>query len=122
VVTAQTLLLAHPLQLAPCQPPFATPQLSSRLHVTTYPCVALLAYPGARTKVVACLQGRFTAAQLLAALRRAVDEHGALLAAERLQQEERVRWGAGRWASTQGRSAKRACWSSGIQPGGPCCG
>jgi hypothetical protein len=66
------------------------PQLSSRLHVTTYPCVALLAYPGARTKVVACLQGRFTAAQLLAALRRAVEEHGVLLTAERLQQEERV--------------------------------
>ncbi|GBF99613.1 hypothetical protein Rsub_12292 [Raphidocelis subcapitata] len=63
--------------------------LSSRLHVTTYPAVALLAYPGSRTKVVACLQGRFTAAQLLAALRRAVEEHGVLLTAERLQQEER---------------------------------
>jgi hypothetical protein len=59
--------------------------------VTTYPAVALLAYPGSRTKVVACLQGRFTAAQLLAALRRAVEEHGVLLTAERLQQEERVR-------------------------------
>ncbi|KAI8474966.1 MAG: hypothetical protein J3K34DRAFT_456563 [Monoraphidium minutum] len=63
--------------------------LASRLHVTTYPCVALLAYPGARTKVVACLQGRFAGPQLLAALRRAADEHGVLLAAERAQHEER---------------------------------
>jgi hypothetical protein len=76
-------------------PPPLCAQLSTRLHVTTYPCVALLAYPGARTKVVACLQGRFTAAQLLAALRRAVVEHGTLLAAERFQREERVRAVAG---------------------------
>jgi hypothetical protein len=64
--------------------------------VTTYPCVALLAFPGSRTKVVACVQGRFGAPQLLAALRRAAEEHGVLLTAERLQHEERVRAGRGR--------------------------
>jgi hypothetical protein len=61
--------------------------------VSTYPCVALLAFSGQRTKLVALVQGRVRAPELLAALRRAVDEQGMLLMAEQLEQEERVRGG-----------------------------
>lgn len=64
--------------------------LSTRLNISTYPCVALLAFSGARTKLVAAAQGRVRAPQLLAALHRAVDEQGMLLLAERLEREERV--------------------------------
>jgi hypothetical protein len=95
--------------------PHRPAQLSSRLHVTTYPCVALLAYPGARTKVVACLQGRFTAAQLLTALRRAVEEHGVLLATERLQQEERVRGRRGAGRGGRGRWCNLRCPSESLR-------
>jgi hypothetical protein len=59
--------------------------------VSTYPCIALLAFSGQRTKLVALVQGRVRAPELLAALRRAVDEQGMLLMAEQLEQEERVR-------------------------------
>jgi hypothetical protein len=55
--------------------------------------VALLAFSGQRTKLVALVQGRVRAPELLAALRRAVDEQGMLLMAEQLEQEERVRGG-----------------------------
>jgi hypothetical protein len=58
--------------------------------VSTYPCVALLAFSGQRTKLVALVQGRVRAPELLAALRRAVNEQGMLLMAEQLEQEERV--------------------------------
>ncbi|KAF8073204.1 PUX10 [Scenedesmus sp. PABB004] len=63
--------------------------LSARLNVTTYPAVALLAFSGARTKLVVAAQGALRAQQLLGALRRAVEEHGVLLDAERLEREER---------------------------------
>uniref|UniRef100_A0A383V860 UBX domain-containing protein n=1 Tax=Tetradesmus obliquus TaxID=3088 RepID=A0A383V860_TETOB len=63
--------------------------LSTRLNVSTYPCIALLAFSGQRTKLVALVQGRVRAPELLAALRRAVDEQGMLLMAEQLEQEER---------------------------------
>jgi hypothetical protein len=65
-------------------------QNACRLNVSTYPCVALLAFSGQRTKLVALVQGRVRAPELLAALRRAVDEQGMLLMAEQLEQEERV--------------------------------
>lgn len=65
--------------------------LSGRLSVSTYPCVALLAYSGSRTKLVAVAQGKVRPQQLLAAMQRAVDDQGMMLMAERLEQEERVR-------------------------------
>jgi FAS-associated factor 2 len=64
--------------------------LAGRLNVSTYPCVALLAFSGSRTKLVAAAQGNVQAQQLLAALRRAVEEQEVMLTAERLEQEERV--------------------------------
>lgn len=65
--------------------------LAGRLNVSTYPCVALLAFSGSRTKLVAAAQGKVSPQQLLAALRRAVDEQEVMLTAERLEREERVR-------------------------------
>lgn len=64
--------------------------LAGRLNVSTYPCVALLAFSGTRTKLVAAAQGNVQVQQLLTALRRAVDEQEVMLTAERLEQEERV--------------------------------
>lgn len=64
--------------------------LAGRLNVSTYPCVALLAFSGTRTKLVAAAQGNVQPQQLLAALRRAVEEQEVMLTAERLEQEERV--------------------------------
>eukprot|EP00878_Enallax_costatus_P020517 GHUV01021694.1.p1 GENE.GHUV01021694.1~~GHUV01021694.1.p1 ORF type:complete len:366 (+),score=105.27 GHUV01021694.1:665-1762(+) len=63
--------------------------LSGRLNISTYPSVALLAFSGTRTKLVAAAQGKVRPQQLLAALQRAVDDQGMLLTAERLEQEER---------------------------------
>jgi FAS-associated factor 2 len=64
--------------------------LAGRLNVSTYPCVALLAFSGSRTKLVALLQGKLQPQQLLAALQRAVTEQEVMLTAERLELEERV--------------------------------
>lgn len=66
--------------------------LAGRLNVSTYPCVALLAFSGTRTKLVAAAQGSVQPQQLLSVLRRAVDEQEVMLTAERLEQEERVSW------------------------------
>jgi FAS-associated factor 2 len=63
--------------------------LSGRLNISTYPCVALLAFSGSRTKLVTAAQGRVQKQQLMSALQRAVDDQGMLLMAERLEQEER---------------------------------
>lgn len=73
--------------------------LAGRLNVSTYPAVALLAFSGARTKLVAAVQGAVSGQHLLGALARAVDAQGMLLTAERLEQEERVRVGGGMAAS-----------------------
>lgn len=64
--------------------------LSGRLNISTYPCVALLAFSGSRTKLVAAAQGKVRVQQLMAALQRAVEDQGMLLMAEQLEQEERV--------------------------------
>lgn len=64
--------------------------LSGRLSISTYPCIALLAFSGTRTKLVAAAQGKVRPQQLMAALQRAVNDQGLLLMAERLEQEERV--------------------------------
>jgi FAS-associated factor 2 len=65
--------------------------LSGRLNVSAYPCVALLAFSGSRTKLVAAAQGSMSARALLAMLTRVQDEQSVMLTAERLEQEERVR-------------------------------
>jgi FAS-associated factor 2 len=70
--------------------------LAGRLNVSTYPCVALLAFSGTRTKLVVAAQGNVQPQQLLAALRRAVEEQEVMLTAERLEQEERVSTSRGR--------------------------
>jgi hypothetical protein len=66
--------------------------LSGRLNVSTYPCIALLAFSGSRTKLVAAAQGALRPRQLLAMLRRVQEEQSVMLTAERLEQEERVRF------------------------------
>lgn len=65
--------------------------LAGRMQVSTYPCVALVAFSGNSTKLIAAAQGNVQAPQLLAVLQRAVDEQGVMLTAERLEREERVR-------------------------------
>lgn len=64
--------------------------LSGRLNISTYPAVVLLAFSGTRTKLVAAAQGLVSKQQLLAVLRRVVEEQGMMLTAERLEREERV--------------------------------
>jgi len=64
--------------------------LSGRLNISTYPAVVLLAFSGTRTKLVAAAQGLVSQQQLLAVLRRVVEEQGMMLTAERLEREERV--------------------------------
>lgn len=64
--------------------------LSGRLAVSTYPYMALLlSNPGNRVKSVAVIQGAVSSSTLLEVMVRAVDEHGALLIAERAEREER---------------------------------
>eukprot|EP00775_Hariotina_reticulata_P005536 gene5536-5772_t len=63
--------------------------LSGRLNISTYPAVVLLAFSGTRTKLVAAAQGLVSKQQLLAVLRRVVEEQGMMLTAERLEREER---------------------------------
>lgn len=62
--------------------------LASRLNVSTYPFLALLAYSGSRTKLVMAVQGKVAKEQLLAAMARAVEDQGALLVAERVERQE----------------------------------
>jgi hypothetical protein len=66
-------------------------QLASRLKVTRYPYIGLLAFGGSRTRLVAALQGTAGAEEVLQVLVRAVEEQGPLLVAERAEQQERVR-------------------------------
>ncbi|MEW5314494.1 MAG: hypothetical protein WDW38_005990 [Sanguina aurantia] len=64
--------------------------LASRLHVTTFPTVALLATsPGGegRVQLVVQVQGAVGGAELLRTLRRAVEEHGAVLVTQRMDRE-----------------------------------
>ncbi len=79
-----SLLLTDGLRLVPLM------QLASRLNVSTYPSLALLAYSGSRTKLVMAVQGRVAREQLLLAMARAVEDQGALLVAERVERQELV--------------------------------
>lgn len=66
-------------------------QLAGSLRATGYPFVALLAFSGTRTRLVASAQGVVAPGPLCAALKRAADEHGASLVAEQAEHRERVR-------------------------------
>ena len=66
-------------------------QLAGSLRATGYPFVALLAFSGARTRLVASSQGAIAPGPLAAALKRSADEHGASLVAEQAEHRERVR-------------------------------
>jgi len=72
--------------------------------VATYPTVALLAYSGSRTQLIACVQGYCPLEQLLAVLATAVSEQGAVLVVERADREERVGGGGGTGSGQRGRS------------------
>jgi len=63
--------------------------LSSRLQISSYPAVALLAYSGSRTKLVAAVQGCLGPEQLIGVITRAVGEEEVRLVAERAEIEER---------------------------------
>ena len=73
------------------QPCLAPAQLAGSLRATGYPFVALLAFSSARTRLVASSQGAIAPGPLAAALKRALDEHGASLVAEQAEHRERVR-------------------------------
>jgi len=68
----------------------ASAQLAGSLRATGYPFVALLAFSGARTRLVASSQGAAAPGPLAAALKRAADEHGASLVAEQAEHRERA--------------------------------
>lgn len=60
------------------------------LRVTGYPYVALLAFSGSRTQLIAAVEGPTPAARLLAVLQQAVNDHGGHLAVEQADANERV--------------------------------
>lgn len=88
-----------PCPPVPCRPPACLPrlapvQLSRRLQVTCFPYLALLTVlSDERVALVATLAGgdAMDAPRALAVLAAAVEEHGAMLAAQRAEVEERVR-------------------------------
>jgi len=83
----------HPLPspLAPHPPPAPPRQLALRLNAQSFPYLGLLVHSGVRTKLIAAVHGAVAKQQLLATLMAAVEEQGAVLVAERAEQEERVR-------------------------------
>ena len=60
------------------------------LRTTGYPYVALLAFSGTRTKLIAALEGRTSAEQLQSVLQQAVSAHEGHLAVEQADANERV--------------------------------
>lgn len=75
-------------------PPLTPAQLGSRLHVTTFPTVALLSTsPGGegRVQLVVKVQGAVGGSELLRVLRKAVEDHGAVLVTQRMDREAQVR-------------------------------
>ena len=66
------------------------PQLSQGLKVQAYPYVALLAFSGARTRLIAAAEGHFTAEALLPVLRDAQEQQAIHLLAEQVEHNERV--------------------------------
>lgn len=60
------------------------------LRTTGFPYVALLAFSGARTKLIAAIEGRTSASQLLGVLQQAVGDHEGHLAVEQADANERV--------------------------------
>ena len=60
------------------------------LRTTGYPYVALLAFSGSRTKLIAATEGLSSASQLQAMLQQAAGEHEGHLAVEQADANERV--------------------------------
>ena len=60
------------------------------MRTTGYPYVALLAFSGARTKLIAAVEGMTGASQLEAVLQQAVGQHEGHLAMEQADANERV--------------------------------
>jgi hypothetical protein len=60
------------------------------LRVTGYPYCALLAFSGARTQLIAAVEGCAGATRLLGVLQQAVSDHGGHLAVEQADANERV--------------------------------
>ena len=68
-----------------------TSQLAASLGASTYPYVALLAFSGARLRLIAAVEGPLPPGELAATLASAAEEHGAELVAEQAEASERVR-------------------------------
>ncbi|KAK9918295.1 hypothetical protein WJX75_002911 [Coccomyxa subellipsoidea] len=64
-------------------------RLSNSLRVTGYPYCALLAFSGARTQLIAAVEGCAGATRLLGVLQQAVSDHGGHLAVEQADANER---------------------------------
>ena len=60
------------------------------MRTTGYPYVALLAFSGARTKLIAAVEGTTSASRLEAVLQQAMGQHEGHLAAEQADANERV--------------------------------
>ncbi len=60
------------------------------LQTTGYPYVAVLAFSGARTKLIAAVEGRQSASQLQTVLQQAVGAHEGQMAVEQADANERV--------------------------------
>ena len=60
------------------------------LRTTGFPYVALLAFSGSRTKLIAAVEGLSSASQLQVMLQQAVGEHEGHLAVEQADANERV--------------------------------
>jgi FAS-associated factor 2 len=64
-------------------------RLSSSLRAAAYPYCALLAFSGARTRLVTCVEGSIRPDALAEVLQAALVEHGSMLWEERAAQEQR---------------------------------
>lgn len=66
-------------------------RLSTSLRAAAYPYCALLAFSGARTRLVTCVEGCIAPEALAEVLQAALVEHGSMLWQERAAQEQRER-------------------------------
>jgi len=66
-------------------------RLSTSLRAAAYPYCALLAFSGARTRLLTCVEGSIGPEALTEVLQAALLEHGGFLVQERLQRQQRVR-------------------------------
>ncbi|GAB4818640.1 hypothetical protein N2152v2_005686 [Parachlorella kessleri] len=64
-------------------------RLSSSLRAAAYPYLGLLAFSGARTRLVTCIEGRMAPSQVLTLLQQAVAENAQLLWQEQAERQQR---------------------------------